>query len=96
MSRILLLAFTLLLLPSCTPSVDEGCAIVCEKSALCQPGVDAPFCTSTCKEMSADDAAYGEAIVRQAECYDENAAYYDDPKGICLAIAGGACNTFQE
>lgn len=96
MLRLLLLALPLLLLPSCSPSVEEGCGIVCEKNALCQPGLDAAFCTSTCQDLSADDEAYGEAIVRQAECYDENASYYDDPKGVCLAIQGGACNTIQQ
>jgi hypothetical protein len=96
MSRLLLLALPLLLLPSCSPSVGDGCAVVCEKNALCQPGSDEALCTSTCKELSADDEAYSEAIVRQAECYEENASYYDDPKGVCLAIQGGACNTIRQ
>lgn len=42
-------------------------------------------------ELAADDEAYTEAIAFQADCYEEHASYYEDPKGVCLAIEGGAC-----
>ncbi len=95
MSRLLLVTFVVLLLPSCTPSLEDNCAVVCEKNALCQPGSDEKSCASLCNELATDDAPYAEAIARQATCYEENASYYDDPKGVCLAIEGGACNTIQ-
>jgi hypothetical protein len=96
MSRLLLLSFALILLPSCTRSVDDSCAVICEKSAICQAGTDEKTCASLCKDLAADDTAYADAIARQADCYEENAGYYDDPKGVCLAIQGGACNTIQQ
>lgn len=95
MLRLMLALGLLLLVPSCEKDAAESCAVVCEKSALCTSGVDEKSCASLCKELAADDAAYSEAIVRQADCYEENASYYDDPKGVCLAIEGGACNTVQ-
>lgn len=95
MLRWLLIPLALVLLPSCTRSADDSCAVVCEKNALCQPGTDEKSCVKWCTELAADDDAYTEALARQADCYEENADYYDDPKGVCLAIAGGACNTIQ-
>lgn len=96
MNRLLIAALALFLLPSCTRSADDSCAIVCEKNALCQPGTDEASCVSLCKETAADDDAYVDALSRQADCYEENAPYYDDPKGLCIAIAGGVCNTINE
>ena len=95
MSRLLLVAFALVLLPSCSPSIDDSCAAVCKSNAICQEGSDEKACVSLCKDLAKDDDAYAEAIARQGECYEENASYYDDPKGVCLAIEGGACNTIQ-
>lgn len=96
MLRLLPSLFVLLLLPSCTRSAEDSCAVICEKSAICQPGTDEKSCASLCNELAAEDAAYTEAIARQADCYEENASYYDEPTGVCLAIEGGACNTIQE
>ncbi|MBK9264080.1 MAG: hypothetical protein IPM54_30290 [Polyangiaceae bacterium] len=91
MSRLLFATALLLLLPSCTRSAEDSCAVICEKSALCTPGTDEPSCSSLCMELAADDEAYTEAIAFQADCYEEHASYYEDPKGVCLAIEGGAC-----
>ena len=96
MLRALLALGLLLLLPSCTRSADDSCAVICEKSAICQPGTDEKSCVTLCKDVAEGDDAYTEAISKQADCYEENASYYDDPKGVCLAIQGGACNTVQE
>jgi hypothetical protein len=92
MSRLLLATVVLLLVPSCTRSADDSCAVICEKSALCQPGTDEKSCTSLCIELAADDEEYTDAISYQADCYEKHAGYYeDDEKGVCAAIEGGAC-----
>jgi hypothetical protein len=91
MSRLLLATVILLFVPSCTRSAEDSCAVICEKGALCQPGTDEKSCTSLCIDLAADDEAYTEAIAFQADCYEENASYYDDDAGVCAAIEGGAC-----
>ncbi len=96
MLRLLFVTVAVFLLPSCTPSTADNCAVVCEKSALCNPGSDEKVCVSLCNELAADDQDYANALVTQAECYEENASYYDDPTGVCLAIEGGACRVEPE
>ncbi|HRI68729.1 MAG TPA: hypothetical protein PK156_31085 [Polyangium sp.] len=96
MSRLLLIALASLLVPACSRSIDDSCAVLCEKNALCEPGTDEKFCVSVCKETANGDDPYAEAISRQADCLEENAGYYEDPKGLCVAIAGGVCNTIVE
>jgi hypothetical protein len=95
MSRLLLPIVALLFLPSCTRSADDSCAVICEKSALCTPGTDEASCVSLCKELAADDEAYTEAIALQADCFEDQAGNYEDEKGVCLAIEGGACQNVQ-
>lgn len=95
MSRIhpLALFFLLLaLLPACgSRSPEDSCQVVCEKNALCQPGVSAASCTSLCLDLAKDDASYAEGLSNQADCYEEQEDYYEEEKGVCLAIEGGAC-----
>ena len=72
-------------------SPEDSCAVICEKSALCQPGASESVCTSTCIDLAKDDGSYASAISTQADCYEEQAGYYEEEKGVCLAIEGGAC-----
>lgn len=66
--------------------------MVCEKDVLCNSdSVGASACESICKDLAAKDESYAEALADQADCYEKNADYYDDPKGVCVAIRGGAC-----
>lgn len=96
MSRQLIVALALTVLPSCTRSAEDSCALVCENNALCEPGTDEALCLSSCKDLTANDDAYVDALTRRADCIEKNAPYYDDPKGICVALAGGVCNTIQQ
>jgi len=95
MLRIPLLALSLVALvslPACgSRSPEDSCEAVCKKSALCQPGVSASSCTSLCLDLAKDDAAYAEGLSDQADCYEEQEDYYEEEKGVCLAIEGGAC-----
>ncbi|WP_153817935.1 hypothetical protein [Polyangium spumosum] len=77
-------------------SPEDSCAVICEKSALCQPGSSEAVCTSTCIDLAKDDASYATSISRQADCYEEQADYYEDEKGVCLALEGGACQATPE
>jgi hypothetical protein len=72
-------------------SPEESCKVVCDTSAICQPGVSAASCTSLCLDLAKDDAGYAEGVSNQADCYEEQAGYYEEEKGVCLAIEGGAC-----
>ena len=71
-------------------SPEDSCAVICQKNALCQPGSSESVCKSTCVELAADEA-YAASLSAQADCYEQQAEYYEDEKGICLALEGGAC-----
>ncbi|MDI1475846.1 hypothetical protein [Polyangium sp. y55x31] len=72
-------------------SPEDSCAVICQKNALCQPGASESLCKSTCVELAAEDSAYAASISTQADCYEEQASYYEEEKGVCVAIEGGAC-----
>ncbi len=91
LSTLFPLLLTFLLLACGDRSPDDSCAVICEKNAICQAGSNEALCTSTCVELAADDEAYASAISSQADCYEQQADYYEDEKGVCLAIEGGAC-----
>jgi hypothetical protein len=87
----LFVALSLLLLPACSRSVEDSCMVVCEKNALCQPGGSGvASCNELCLELAKDEA-YAEALAVQADCYEQQDDYYEEEKGVCLAIEGGAC-----
>ncbi|HVK66415.1 MAG TPA: hypothetical protein VM694_18155 [Polyangium sp.] len=77
-------------------SPEDSCAVICQKNALCQPGASESLCTSTCLELAADDAAYAASLSGQADCYEEQAEYYEEEKGVCVALEGGACRATPE
>lgn len=63
---------------------DDGCPVVCAKSAECQPeGPGEDACLALCRQQS-EDEAYAEAIELQAECYEEG--------WTCAELAGGVCD----
>lgn len=68
------LALTLLNVVAC--SSNAGCPELCAKEAECAssffgtPPVDEEACTSECESLSADDAAYADAVAERAACLD--------------------------
>lgn len=74
-TTLLLVTLTLSSIGSAGCGGDAGCPELCAKEAECNasfglPPVDEESCTSECEALSADDAAYADAVAEQAACLD--------------------------
>lgn len=66
----------------CGNSVEDNCAIFCEKSVTCQTGAtDQATCESICLK-EAEKEEYADAIDEQSECYEESTCE-DIQNGFC-------------
>ena len=67
----------------CGNTVEDNCAIRCEKSVTCQTGAtDEATCMSICLKQ-AEKEEFADAIDEQADCYEEST---------CVDIANNACD----